>query len=313
MFKAKSPLSRLEDGIQNAIPHARARKRKKLFAIFLGCACFVALGGGSYWYFVSSNYASTDNAYVAADVAQVTSSVDGTIQNINVIDTQGVKTGDILVVIDDIDAQLELSRASGLFEKAKADLDRAEVDLNRRKKLSSSGSGSIAGEELSNAENAFRSAKAVYNTAKAAVDKADIDLKRTTVRSPVDGIVVKREVQLGQKVRAGMPLMSVVPMKNVYVNANFKENQLRKVKLGQSVELVADIYGSDVTYHGQVVGMSGGTGAAFSLIPAQNATGNWIKVVQRLPVRIALVQKELEQNPLQVGLSMTVKINTRTN
>jgi membrane fusion protein (multidrug efflux system) len=287
------------------------QRRKKLFGLFFAAIAVVALVSGCTWYTVAAHYVTTDNAYVAAEVAQITPSVDGTIKSVNVTDTQSVKTGDILVVIDDIDAQLGVVRASGEFAKAQTDLTRAELDLKRRKALSSS--GSIAEEELSNAENAYRVAKAAFDTTKANVDQAVVDLQRTVIRSPIDGVVVKREVQLGQKVRAGTPLMSVVPMAEVYVNANFKENKLSKVKLDQSVELVSDLYGDDVVYHGHVVGLSGGTGAAFSLIPAQNATGNWIKVVQRLPVRIALDKDELERHPLQVGLSMTAKINVRKN
>ena len=140
-----------------------------------------------------------------------------------------------------------------------------------------------------------------------------MDLERTIVVSPVDGIVAKRQVQLGQRVQAGMPLLTVVPVQDMHVDANFKEVQLENVRVGQPVKLHADIYGSSVTYQGTVEGFSGGSGAAFSAIPAQNATGNWIKVVQRLPVRIKLDPAELQKNPLKVGLSMSAEIDTRKN
>ena len=140
-----------------------------------------------------------------------------------------------------------------------------------------------------------------------------MDLERTIVVSPVDGIVAKRQVQLGQRVQAGMPLLTVVPVQDMHVDANFKEVQLENVRVGQPVKLHADIYGSSVTYQGTVEGFSGGSGAAFSAIPAQNATGNWIKVVQRLPVRIKLDPVELQKNPLKVGLSMSAEIDTRKN
>lgn len=140
-----------------------------------------------------------------------------------------------------------------------------------------------------------------------------MDLERTIVVSPVDGIVAKRQVQLGQRVQAGMPLLTVVPVQDMHVDANFKEVQLENVRVGQPVKLHADIYGSSVTYQGTVEGFSGGSGAAFSAIPAQNATGNWIKVVQRLPVRIKLDPLELQKNPLKVGLSMSAEIDTRKN
>jgi membrane fusion protein (multidrug efflux system) len=128
------------------------------------------------------------------------------------------------------------------------------------------------------------------------------------IRAPVDGIVAQNTVQVGQRVQAGAALMTVAPLAQAYVNANFKESQLEQVRPQQDVTLISDLYGSNVVFHGRVVGLGGGTGSAFSLIPAQNATGNWIKVVQRVPVRISLDPKELEEHPLRVGLSMTAKI-----
>ena len=122
-------------------------------------------------------------------------------------------------------------------------------------------------------------------------------------------MIARRNIQVGQRVAPGSVLMSVVPVSALYVDANYKESQLAKVRVGQRVELRSDLYGNDVIYHGKVVGFSGGTGAAFALIPAQNATGNWIKVVQRLPVRISLDPKELADHPLRVGLSMQVDID----
>jgi membrane fusion protein (multidrug efflux system) len=131
------------------------------------------------------------------------------------------------------------------------------------------------------------------------------------IRAPLDGVVAKRQVQLGQRLQPGMVLMVVVPVSEMYVDANFKEVQLTKVRVGQLVELHADLYGKGVLYHGLVEGFAGGSGSAFSVIPAQNATGNWIKVVQRLPVRIKLDRAELQTNPLKVGLSMSAEIATR--
>ena len=145
--------------------------------------------------------------------------------------------------------------------------------------------------------------------AKAKLDQARVDLARTVIRAPVDGVVTNRQVQVGQRVAAGTPIMTVVPVGAVYVDANFKEGQLQRVREGQPVELTSDLYGSKVVYHGRVAGFSGGTGSAFSLIPAQNASGNWIKVVQRLPVRIQLDPKEQAAHPLRVGLSMKARID----
>lgn len=142
------------------------------------------------------------------------------------------------------------------------------------------------------------------------VKQAWINLQRTTLVSPSNGYVAKRSVQLGSYVTPGTPLMAVIPLHSVWVDANFKETQLQNMRIGQPVTLVSDFYGNDVVYHGTVEGLSAGTGSAFSLLPPQNATGNWIKVVQRLPVRIRLEPKELDQHPLRIGLSMTVTVNT---
>ena len=147
----------------------------------------------------------------------------------------------------------------------------------------------------------------------AAVDNARLNLEYTTIKAPIDGVIAKRQVQLGQRVRAGTPLMVVVPLHDLHVDANFKENELENIRVGQKVRLTADLYGGRVVYQGVVDGFSGGTGAAFAAIPAQNATGNWIKVVQRVPVRIRLQPEELAANPLSVGVSMRARIDTRSD
>jgi membrane fusion protein (multidrug efflux system) len=141
------------------------------------------------------------------------------------------------------------------------------------------------------------------------VREAYLAYERTMIPAPVSGVVAQRTVQLGQRVAPGMPLMWVVPLNDVWINANLKETQLRDVRIGQKATVVADTYGSSFTYTGHVVGLSAGTGAAFSLLPAQNATGNWIKVVQRLPVRVALDPKQLASHPLRVGMSTETTID----
>ncbi len=262
---------------------------------------------GSYWLLIGSKHVTTDNAYVAADIAQVSSSSAGTVKSVLVTDTQNVKAGDILVILDDSDAKIALEQADANAARADAELGRAQANLNRRNKLVTS--GFVSKEELDNSENTFKVAKANADLAKAGLEAARLEVKRTVLRAPIDGVIAKREVQLGQRVSSGTYLLSIVPVSEVYVTANFKEVQLVKVKPGQPVELRADIYGSDVTYRGKVVGVSGGTGSSFAIIPAQNATGNWIKVVQRLPIRIAIDKDSLAQYPLRVGLSMHVDIN----
>lgn len=230
---------------------------------------------------------------------------------------------------------------------ALASYEKAKVDYDRRRKLTPN--GAVSGDELTAATNSLASARATVEQARAAVAQATaqasaaqgslaandalvsgttidtapdvlaaearvrqarLDLERTVIRAPVDGVVTGRTVQLGQRVAPGASIMRIVPVAQIYVDANFKEGQLAKVRPGQPVTLSSDLYGSSMEYRGRVVGFSGGTGSAFALIPAQNATGNWIKVVQRLPVRIRLDPKELTAHPLRVGLSMTATIDT---
>jgi len=144
--------------------------------------------------------------------------------------------------------------------------------------------------------------------AKATLGRAELKLRRTEIRAPVDGIVAQTRVQIGQQIATGASLMSIVPSEHVFVDANFKENQLQTIRVGQPVTLTSDLYGAGVVFHGRVDGVGGGTGAAFAVIPAQNATGNWIKVVQRVPVRIGLYPDELRRHPLRVGVSMSVDV-----
>lgn len=283
-------------------------KRKRLFMILGAVVATAAVAYGVWWHFIGSRYESTDDAYVKADLAQVTPAIAGTIQQVLVEDTQPVNQGDVLVVIDGIDAQLAADRAAAALASAQADLAKAEAELKRRQALSHS--GAVSAEELSNAQALYLSAQAALTSAEAAQHQARVDVSRTVIYAPIAGVVAKRQVQVGQHVQPGAPLMSLVPLHAVYVDANFKEVQLRKVRVGQPVEVTSDLYGSDVVYRGKVAGLAGGTGSAFALIPAQNATGNWIKVVQRLPVRVELDPAELQKHPLQVGLSMKATIDT---
>jgi membrane fusion protein, multidrug efflux system len=274
----------------------RARKittRQKAFAALGAVIAVSALGAGANWMLVASRYVSTENAYVGASVSQLSAQVQGTIAAVPVHSSQAVHRGDILAAIDPIDAQLDLERARAAFEQAQA-------DYMRRRDLAST--GAISREELT----ATRSA---YDAARANLDTARLAVERTTIRAPIDGIVAQVQAQVGQRVQPGVPLMAVVPVQDAYVDANFKESELHNVHIGQSAELHADIYGHDVTYHGRVEGIGAGSGSAFAAIPAQNATGNWIKVVQRVPVRIALDRAELAAHPLRVGLSMHATID----
>jgi membrane fusion protein (multidrug efflux system) len=362
----------------DGMPQAKAARRKKWFAA-LGIA--TAALAGSYYLFVDGDHVSTDNAYVNADVAQVTPQLAAPVAAVEVVNTQMVRKGDVLLRLDDSDARIALVRAEAEWQRvrrqygqvvatgealaaqvqqgdaavrrAQSQLDvaasafaKARIDLDRRVKLVDS--GAISAEELTVARNAFaaaegnlgqaraelaeakaarsaasgsRAANAALvegttvdtnpdvTAARAKLEQARLDLARTVIRAPIDGVVTNRQVQVGQRVAAGTPVMTVVPVDTLYVDANFKEGQLARVRVGQPVRLTTDLYGDKIVFHGRVMGFSGGTGAAFALIPAQNATGNWIKVVQRLPVRVALDRRELAQHPLRVGLSTEAEID----
>ncbi len=315
---------------------AKSGKRKLFIIGFMLLVVGAGASYGVYWYQVASKYIHTDNAYTAAEIAQVAPSVGGTISEILATDTQTVKAGDVLVKLDQTDAKIALDAAKADLDRANADLERgkagllkaetehgkASVELSRRQGLAES--GAVSKDELTEVQSAeklsktgieaakaqIEAAKAGIAAAKARLEQAEVDLSRTTIKAPISGIVAKRQVQLGQRVQVGAPLLSIVPSNEIHVDANFKEGQLERVKVGQKATIYADIYGKNVVYNGVVEGFSGGTGAAFAIIPAQNATGNWIKVVQRLPIRIKLDANELKANPLKVGLSMNVKIDT---
>jgi membrane fusion protein (multidrug efflux system) len=357
-----------------------ATRKKWLLRIAIGVAV-VGVVYGVWYLLVGRNHVGTDNAYVNAEMAQVTPLVSAQVTEVLVSDTQAVKRGDILVKLDPTNpriavaqAQADLAEAQRKFRQsvatsgalsaqvtaraadigqaraqlatAQADFEKARVDLQRREALAPD--GAVSGDELTSARKAFIAAKAAVDlaragmaqaeatrgaaqgelaandalvrgstvdtdpavlAAKARLENAQLDLDRSVIRAPIDGIVTRRQVQVGQRVAQGSPIMTIVPIAQVYVEANFKERQLRRVKVGMPATVTADIYGGDVVYHGKVVGLGGGTGASMALIPAQNATGNWIKVVQRLPVRIALDPKELAAHPLRVGLSMEAEID----
>jgi len=227
-------------------------------------------------------------------------------------------------------AQVERARAQ--LAARNVELRRAREDFARRNSIVSA--GAVSSEEVAHAretidalEAAARAAQEDLNVAltqtqgtsveqhplvqRAAtrVRDAALTLSRTTIASPVNGVVAKKGVQVGQRVGPGTPLLAVVPLADVWVDANFKEVQLQHMRIGQPVTLRADLYGSNVTFHGKVQGFSPGTGAAFALLPAQNASGNWIKIVQRVPVRIVLDPAETEAHPLRVGLSMGVEVD----
>ncbi|WP_180170508.1 efflux RND transporter periplasmic adaptor subunit [Acinetobacter sp. YH12027] len=359
---------------------ARRKKGLGIVAVLIVIALVMYL----IWSIFLNHSVSTDNAYVGAETASITSMVTGQVAEVLVSDTQQVKKGDVLIRIDARDAEIALAQAqaellkakrqykqtaanssslnsqifvsddaihsaSAQVAKAQADLNKAQDELQRRQQLAAS--GAISKEELSTAQSAVNTAKASFDVAQAGLaqakssqkaaqsnkaandaliqdsnenstpdvlvaqarlQQAQLDLERTQIKAPFDGVVTRRNIQVGQRIAPGTSLMMVVPVSQLYVDANFKESQLAGVQAGQKVELTSDLYGDKVKFNGIVTGFSGGTGSAFALIPAQNATGNWIKVVQRLPVRIRLDPKELAEHPLRVGLSMEATIDLKS-
>ncbi|HEM7802704.1 MULTISPECIES: HlyD family secretion protein [Burkholderia] len=330
-------------------------KRKRMMTLLVAVIVIAAIAYGLYYFLVARFHEDTDDAYVNGNVVQITPQITGTVIAVKADDTQTVKAGDPLVVLDPADSQVALQQAEanlaqtvrqvrGLFVNddqyraqvalRQSDLSKAQDDLRRR--LAVAQTGAVSQEEISHARDAVKAAQASVDAAQqqlasnraltanttiashpnvmaaaAKVRDAYLANARNVLPAPVTGYVAKRSVQVGQRVSPGNPLMSVVPLNAVWVDANFKEVQLKHMRIGQPVEMTADIYGSSVTYHGKVVGFSAGTGSAFSLLPAQNATGNWIKVVQRLPVRIELDPKDLDKHPLRIGLSMQVDVDIK--
>ncbi|CCG41997.1 HlyD family secretion protein [Magnetospirillum molischianum] len=334
----------------------RNRLRRKLLmsAAALG---FTGLGVayGLYWWTSGRFDMSTDDAYVAGNIIQVSPQIAGTVTSVHADDTDFVEVGQTLVTIDPADTRLALDQAEAnlaetvrqvraLFSQDGAlaatvsvqetTLARLQEDLARRQRLADT--GAVSSEELKHARDAVLQASAQLASARkqqetnrvlidmtsltnhprvaraaAQVRESYLAWRRTSVPAPISGQVARRAVQVGQRTTPGTPLMAIVPLNDVWVDANFKEGQLGDMRIGQPALLTADIYGDKVQYRGTVVGLAAGTGSAFSLLPAQNATGNWIKVVQRVPVRIAIDPLDLTLHPLLIGLSMEVHVSVK--
>jgi membrane fusion protein (multidrug efflux system) len=238
-------------------------------------------------------------------------------------------------VVRNVKAQFSKSDSGAAqLNQAQVALAQAEDDYARRQKAFDT--QSVSGEELAHARDAVAAARAAVTAAQGGLSQTNASIEGTDIAhnpevlaaeaqlraaaiafghmriiAPLDGVIAQRTVQAGQQVAAGTPLMAVVPLSNVWIDANFKEVQLARMRVGQPVTVKADIYGGSVTYHGNVEGLGAGSGSAFALLPPQNASGNWIKIVQRVPVRIALDPKELAAHPLRVGLSVTTSVDVR--
>ena len=341
----------------NDIAQTSPENGKRRRVMTLMAVVFVVLGlvWLAYWFLVLSTREETDDSYVNGNKVIVSAQISGTVVSVLTDDTQLVEAGQILVRLDPVDAETNLSRGASalaasvrqvrqqsltadqydsIIVSRRLELARAEADLAKREPLLAE--HAIALEEVRHARESVELARAALVQArrqstashalvdgtpveenpavlqaKAAYRDAWIAAQRNAVVAPVKGYVAERSVQLGQHVQAGEALMTVIPLNSLWVDANFKEVQLRHIRIGQPAEVRSDLYGNSSIYHGRVMGMSAGTGAAFSLLPAQNASGNWIKVVQRVPVRIQIDDKDLIENPLRVGLSATVTVDTK--
>jgi membrane fusion protein (multidrug efflux system) len=335
-----------------AVRPLRDRRRRWIVGL-VAALVVIALAVLAWWLVYARLYESTDDAYVAGDLVNVMSQVNGTVVSIGADETDLVDAGQELVRLDATDARIALQDAEqqlartvrqtrtvfatrdqlqAVVDQRRADLARAQADLDRRRNLTAS--GAVSGEELGHAQDALNAARDALvaaeknlaasralvgrtgvadnpdvRAAATQVERAWLALVRTSVRAPITGYVARRTVQLGERIAPGAPLMALVPLERLWLEANFREMQLRHMRIGQPVTVVADLYGGHVTYHGRVAGLGLGTGSAFALLPAQNATGNWIKVVQRVPVRIALDARELTAHPLRIGLSTVVRVD----
>ncbi|HEM8293154.1 multidrug efflux MFS transporter periplasmic adaptor subunit EmrA [Providencia xihuensis] len=334
-------------------------KNEKRRTIWMTIATIIILllfvAYGVYWFLVLRFQEYTDDAYVSGLQIPIIAQTTGNVTQVNFENTDLVKAGDVLVVLDKTNAQLAFEQAKhdlattvrktkelyingdeyqAQIQKNRISLAQAQKDYQRRAALGRS--GTISKEDLQHSQEAVQLAQAAldisiqqYNANRAllrntslrkqpaiqqaadSVRSAWINLQRTEIKSPMTGYVSRRNVQVGSQVSPQSSLMAIVPVQPVWVDANFKETQLEKVRIGQPVTINSDFYGDDIVYNGTVVGLDMGTGSAFSLLPAQNATGNWIKVVQRLPVRVELDPEQVAKHPLRIGLSMNVTIDIK--
>lgn len=330
--------------------------RKRKFMLIVAVLVFVLAGVGYaiYWFTYAQFEQSTDDAYVAGNMVEIMPQTNSNVIALYADDTQWVKTGQPLVLLDGAQARIALAKAEAqlgqtvrnvrqLYDvvhelrstiaQRRADLENARSDLARRKSLI--GEHAVSAEEVQHARTALTQAQSALNTAQyqlraaqamvehttlrthpsvltaeAVLREAYLAVQRLSIKAPVSGYIAKRSVQIGQRVTSGTPLMAIVPLNQIWVSANFKENQLGKIRIGQPVTVTSDLYGSDIVFHGKVAGLGAGTGSIFALLPAQNATGNWIKIVQRLPVRITLDPREINRYPLRLGLSLTATVDT---
>jgi membrane fusion protein, multidrug efflux system len=343
----------VEPALAAASPPASAAPRRGRLFLVMGVVGLGLIGWALYFLLVARGRVTTEDAYVNGNLVRLTPQVSGTVIAINADETQFVRHGQVLVLLDRRDAEVALAQSKAnlaqtardvaqLFAEASRDtalvrtqqvqLQQAHEDVARDRPLLAV--HGVSQETLQHEENTVRGAEAGVQQAQAtlastraaiagttpathprvlqaeaALRNAWLALARTEVVAPVSGYVVRRAVQLGQQVAPSTEMLAIVPVDSMWVDANFKENQLSGLRIGQPATVSADMYGSHVHYHGRVLGITAGTGSSLAVLPAQNASGNWIKIVQRLPVRIGLDPQELEQHPLFLGLSTSIDVD----
>jgi len=273
--------------------------------LVMGIIAFLVIFGLTFYQFYY--FVSTDDAFVDGHIAPISAQVEGRITEVLIKDNQMVKSGDVLARIDDKDYTYKRDMAQADELAAQAELQEAQRDQARYKQLLSR--QEISKQEFDHTSLRVKNTQAQFMHAKAKLDLAQLDLEHTKIIAPIDGKVSARSVEQGQFVLVGQPLLSVVSS-DVWITANFKETQMKHMKPGNPVKISVDAY-PGVAFTGQVDSIQAGTGEAFSLLPAQNATGNYIKVVQRIPVKITLVNPNPEY-PLWPGLSASPQVDLRT-
>jgi membrane fusion protein (multidrug efflux system) len=273
-------------------------------ALLVGIALLVAITVGIYWYY-QRGYVSTNNAYVGAHIVQIAAQVSGPVTQVYVSDNQSVAKDAPLLTVDPTPFRLAVARTAAQMQQRRAELKLAKTNAKRTETLvQEKFLPSQAGDD---AATAMKTAKAAYDAARASYEQAKLDLAHTTLKAPVAGVVANLTLRPGTVVPASAPLFALIGSAQFWIDANFKETELEDIRPGDRAEIKVDSYPHRV-FHGRVDSVSGGSGTAFSLLPAQNATGNWVKVTQRVPVRIMVTDPD-PRYPLRIGTSAEVTVH----
>jgi membrane fusion protein (multidrug efflux system) len=307
----------------DALAQSPAPPRGRLVLAAVALVVALLVGGWTFnWWTVGRFQVATDNAYVRADISRISSRIEGYVLEAPVAENQAVRAGDVIAVIDDTDYQARAAAAEAALAQARGERTAqlaqrawAQADLARYQRLAERdflSSARLQQLEIQarQAGAGLASADAAVAAAEAHLRQAQLDLERTIIRSPIDGVIGDRQVQVGQLVRAGTPLMSVVPLQSVYVVANFKETQIAHFHEGLPAIIRPDV-AHDLELHGTIQSLAPASGSEFSIIPTDTATGNFTKIVQRVPVRIQLEPDQEGLALLRPGLSATVTVDTR--